>query len=78
MPKSLVGLCTFNSVCCTLIHLAALVSALWGTYLFFGTSFENVLNAFELLGVALALEAVAAVVGRQKTGDGNHPGAAPG
>lgn len=72
------GLKSFNGVCCTLIHVIAAAAAVWGTYLFFGTSFENVLNAFELLGVALALEAVAAVVGREKAGAPKHPGAAPG
>ena len=69
---------SFNGVCCTTIHVVAAAVALWGTYLFLGTSFENVLNAFELLGVALALEAVAAVVGRQKADERKHPGAAPG
>jgi len=55
---------TFSGACCALIHTAAFVSAACSVYLFLGTSFENVLIAFELLGVALALEAVAAVVGR--------------
>ena len=69
---------TFNGVCCTAIHVAALIAAAWGVYLFLGTTFENVLNAFELLGVALALEAVAAVVGREKADHHNPPGAASG
>ena len=56
----------FTGVCCTLVHIAAFVAAAWSIYLFLGTSFENVLTAFVLLGVALALEAVAAVVGREK------------
>jgi hypothetical protein len=46
------------------IHAVAFLSAACSVYLFLGTSFENVLVAFELLGAALALEAVAAVVGR--------------
>lgn len=58
---------SFNGVCCTLIHVVACVAAVASVYLFLGTSFENVLTAFELLGAALALEAVAAVVGRDKT-----------
>lgn len=61
---------SFDGVCCTLIHVVAFVAAAWSVYLFLGTSFENVLTAFELLGVALALEAVAAVIGRDKTA---HP-----
>ena len=60
---------SFNGVCCTLVH-AAFAAAAWSVYLFLGTSFENVLSAFVLLGVALALEAVAAVVGRDRTA---HP-----
>jgi hypothetical protein len=58
---------SFNGVCCTLVHAIAFVIAAWSVYLFLGTSFENVMLAFELLGVALALEAVAAVIGRDKT-----------
>ncbi len=61
---------SFDGVCCTLIHVVAFGAAAWSVYLFLGTSFENVLTAFELLGVALALEAVAAVIGRDKTA---HP-----
>jgi hypothetical protein len=57
---------SFNGVCCTLIHVVALAAAAAGAYLFLGSSFENVLTAFCLLGVALALEAVAAVVGRDR------------
>ena len=60
---------TFNGACCMAIHVCAFLSAACSVYLFLGTSFENVLVAFELLGVALALEAVAAVVGRK-----NKPG----
>ena len=55
---------TFNAACCMAIHAVAFLSAACSVYLFLGTSFENVLVAFELLGAALALEAVAAVVGR--------------
>ncbi len=58
---------SFNGVCCTLVHAVAFAAAAWSVYLFLGTSFENVLSAFVLLGVALALEAVAAVVGRDRT-----------
>jgi len=61
---------SFNGVCCTLVHAVAFAAAAWSVYLFLGTSFENVLSAFVLLGVALALEAVAAVVGRDRTA---HP-----
>ncbi len=71
-------LISFNGVCCKLIHVVALAAAVWSTYLFLGTSFENVLTAFELLGVAFALEAVAAVVGRDKDATPKHPGAAAG
>jgi hypothetical protein len=55
---------SFNGVCCTLVHLVAFAAAAWSVYLFLGTSFENVLSALVLFGVALALEAVAAIVGR--------------
>lgn len=61
---------SFNGVCCVLVHTVAFAAAAWSVYLFLGTSFENVLTAFELLGVALALEAVAAVIGRDKAA---HP-----
>ncbi|MDB5812113.1 MAG: hypothetical protein JWN94_4235 [Betaproteobacteria bacterium] len=58
---------SFNGVCCTLVHVVAFAAAAAGTYFFLGTSFENVLTAFVLLGAALALEAVAAVIGRDRT-----------
>ena len=58
---------TLDGICCSLVHAAAFVCAAASVYLFLGTSFENVLVAFELLGVALALEAVAAVISRNKT-----------
>ena len=57
---------SFNGACCTIVHVVAFAAAAWSIYLFLGTSFENVLTAFVLLGAALALEAVAAVVGRDK------------
>ena len=69
---------SFNGVCCLVMHAVSLAIAVWSTYLFLGTSFENVLNAFELLGLALALEAVAAVVGREKSAPPKHPDAAAG
>jgi multisubunit Na+/H+ antiporter MnhC subunit len=56
-----------TGICCTLIRLAALVCVLCSVYLFFGSSFENVLLAFELFSVALALEAVVAVIRRVNT-----------
>jgi hypothetical protein len=58
---------SFNGVCCTVVHVVAFAAAACSVYLFLGTSFENVLTAFVLFGLALALEAVAAVVGRDKT-----------
>ena len=69
---------SFDGVCCKLLHVAALVAAVWSAYLFLGTSFENVLTAFELLSVALALEAVAAVVGRVRKAAAKRPDVAPG
>lgn len=71
-------LISFNGVCCKCLHVIALFAAGWSAYLFLGTSFENVLTAFELLSVAFALEAVAAVVGRNKDATPKHPGAAAG
>ena len=60
---------SFDGVCCALVHAVAFVCAACSVYLFLGTSFENVLVAFELLGAFLALEAVAAVISRKsKTG----------
>jgi len=61
---------SFNGACCTIVHLIAFVAAAFSIYLFLGTSFENVLTAFVLLGAALALEAIAAIVGRDKAA---HP-----
>ena len=61
---------SFNGACCAIVHLVAFVAAAFSIYLFLGTSFENVLTAFVLLGAALALEAVAAIVGRDKAA---HP-----
>jgi hypothetical protein len=58
---------SFNGACCTLVHIVAFAAFAAGTYLFLGTSFENVLTAFVLLGAALALEAVAVIIGRDKT-----------
>lgn len=69
---------SFDGVCCKVLHIAALVAAAWSGYLFLGTSFENVLTAFELLSVALALEAVAAVVGRVRKAAAKRPDAAAG
>ena len=67
---------SFNGACCTVVHAVALGAAVCSVYLFLGTSFENVLTAFVLLGAALALEAVAAVVGREKAGQRKDTGAA--
>lgn len=58
---------SFSGVCCALVHTVALVAAAASIYFFLGSSFEYVLLAFVLFGVALALEAIAAVVGRDKT-----------
>jgi hypothetical protein len=60
-PKFITG------ICCTLIRLAALACFVCSVYLFLGSSFENVLLAFELFSVALALEAVVAVIRRMNT-----------
>lgn len=69
---------SFNGVCCKCLHAIAIFCAGWSAWLFLGTSFENVLTAFELLSVALGLEAVAAVVGRERNAAPKHPGAAAG
>lgn len=69
---------SFDGVCCKLLHVAALIAAVWSAYLFLGTSFENVLTAFELLSVALALEAIAAVVGRVRKAAAKRQDVAPG
>jgi hypothetical protein len=58
---------SFSGVCCALVHTVAFVAAAASIYFFLGSSFEYVLLAFVLFGVALALEAIAAVVGRDKT-----------
>jgi hypothetical protein len=60
VPKS------FEGACCALLHAVSFACAALSVYLFLGTSFENVLVAFELLGVFLALEAVAAVINRKR------------
>ena len=60
------GLKSFSGVCCTLVHAIAFVCAASSIYFFLGASFEYVLLAFVLFGVALALETVAAVISRDK------------
>lgn len=61
---------SFSGICCALVHTVAFGCALASIYFFLGTSFEYVLIAFVLFGVALALETVAAVIGRDRAA---HP-----
>ena len=54
--KSLTG------ICCAFIHAAALGCAAVSVYFFLGPSPEFVLGALLMLGVATALEVIAAIV----------------
>ena len=57
LPKS------FSGICCASIHAAALSCAVISVYFFLGSSVEQVAGAILMLGAAIALEVIAAVVG---------------
>ena len=57
LPKS------FSGICYASIHTAALGCAVISVYLFLGSSVEQVAGAIVMLGAAIALEVIAAVVG---------------
>jgi hypothetical protein len=57
LPKS------FGGICCASIYAAALGCAVISVYFFLGLSIEQVAGAIVMLGAAIALEVIAAVVG---------------
>ena len=53
---------SFGGICCALIHAVAVGCAAISLYFFLDSSIERVLVALFMLGLAIALEVIAAVV----------------
>ena len=56
-----------SGICCALIHAVAVGCAAISLYFFLGSSIERILGALLMLGVAIALEVIAAIVSDSTT-----------